>query len=372
MSCPTTRTHPLCRPPNHQPPIPRWRLSIPDQVKQVFVSYIGIEEHGSSEAATYAKHKVVRAIQHWITASFAVSESFTTIRDSHDLQPPTTIWVCYWSDPAHHTHALSTLDLRTLHHTLDTSIRPSIGLWHETFATSTQRLETNYSGLDYLPGLAKLSGTTTASHDLSTYWGAARDRIPDSAHDLFPRPAPAAAVRQSPPHPLPQGLGQHLKGTNRGIANMVHIRSGQYWQNCGQRETDAYETKLEPSLRAGMQYLSGNKAKTGTLCMRYMQNEHVAIRNGDGDGGRVDRKESCGAGFLTNLEDLESWAKSHKSHVKIWSGAMAHYKAFGEERKFRTWHEVCVVKAGDATFEYVNCLPSTGVIESVELDVENL
>ena len=89
-------------------------------------------------------------------------------------------------------------------------------------------------------------------------------------------------------------------------------------------------------------------------------------------GGVVPKKESCGAGFFANLEDLENWAKSHGSHLKIWRGALAHYKVFGEDRRFRTWHEVCVVGEGDATFEYVNCAPSKGVIESVPLDIQEL
>jgi hypothetical protein len=67
------------------------------------------------------------------------------------------------------------------------------------------------------------------------------------------------------------------------------------------------------------------------------------------------------------LQNLEDWAKSHPSHLAIYTGAIRHAKKFGEHRKFRTWHEVSVLKEGEASFEYVNCLPRTGVIPFLEL-----
>jgi len=115
----------------------------------------------------------------------------------------------------------------------------------------------------------------------------------------------------------------------------VHIRSGQFWENCSQQEADAYEQKLEPTLRAGLEYLHENREDTDAIGIRYLRNEELPAR--------VDirgRKESCGAGFFFNLEDLERWAHTHQSHLKIYRGALSHYKAFGDERRFRTWHEV--------------------------------
>lgn len=37
-----------------------------------------------------------------------------------------------------------------------------------------------------------------------------------------------------------------------------------------------------------------------------------------------------------------------------------------------TWHEVSILKTGEAEFEYVNCDPQTGVIRWVPLDREDL
>lgn len=362
MSCPA-RLYPLRKPQNHRVPIPRWKLSLPDHIEHVFISYVGVEQHEDSDIATRAREEAVSTIQHWFEQSGAPEavECFTTI-DNYS-RTGATVWVYYWSDRRRRDGVVGSLKLKDIHQEISTAGRPLIGLWHECFTAPVSRLETNYSGLDYLPGLARLPEASTEEHNLSTYWGAARDRIPDSAHDLFPR-----ASELPRPDPIPNGVGQHLRGTNH--ANMVHIRSGQYWENCGKEEADSYEQKLEPTLKQGLRYLHENSAETGALSIQYLQNEDL---NSNGSSSNKEpRKESCGAGFFANLEDLEHWAKSHASHLKIYGGALAHYKAFGDERRFRTWHEVCVINEGDAMFEYVNCLPDTGVIASVPLTSVNI
>jgi hypothetical protein len=156
-----------------------------------------------------------------------------------------------------------------------------------------------------------------------------------------------------------------LTGTNHN--NIVHIRSGQWWEPCTQTETDAYEQKLEPTLRKGLAYLNTHAAETGAMGLRYLRNTTASDPLHDHG-----RKETCGAGFFANLEDLETWAKTHSSHLAIWRGAMAHYKAFPDNRLFRTWHEVSVVKQGEARWEYVNCTAGTGVMGSTVLDKQGL
>lgn len=145
-------------------------------------------------------------------------------------------------------------------------------------------------------------------------------------------------------------------------------------------ETRAYEEKLEPVLRAGLQYLNENRGETGCMGVRYLRNvRNLTSSDNDGDDSALDgggegkeRKETCGAGFFHNLEDLERWSKTHGSHLKIWRGALAHYKAFPRDRMLRTWHEVSVIREGDAKFEYVNCKAGTGVMGSVGLESERL
>ena len=225
-------------------------------------------------------------------------------------------------------------------------------------------------------------------HDIATYWGAARDRIPGSGWDLFGRKGEGEGKGEETRDETrgkrtageetvdekvkvkdnTSGLGFTLHGTN--AHNTVHIRSGQYWSRCSAAECAAYEEKLEPALRKGLAYLSENSEETGCLCIRYLRNvtldQNGAVYH-PGDG-----RETCGAGFFHNLADLERWARAHGSHLRIWGGAMAHYKRFREGRMLRTWHEVSVIGEGDARFEYVNCLGGTGFMGRVSLERESL
>jgi hypothetical protein len=363
MSCPL-RTYPLRKPENHRVPVPRWTLSLPHDVTHVYTVYIGVQQHSDTEECRHASSIAIDAINEWVKRKeeedAMVFESFVGIRLDDGESQDVAVWVCYWSNPTQGEIGSKTLPIPSVYEGLPSSSRALIGMWQESFSSDVSRLETNYSGLDYLPGLARLPGASAKEHTLSAYWGAARDRIPDSAHNLFP-----ATADNKPSNSAPRGVGQHLVGTNH--ANMVQIRSGQFWENCGQQEADAYEQKLEATLRAGLTYLHENPRDTKAMSIRYLRNSDLS---GDEEGR--DRKETCGAGFFANLEDLERWAHTHHSHLKIYRGAMAHYKAFGDLRRFRTWHEVSVIREGDARFEYVNCMPKEGAGRRLEWVADSL
>lgn len=236
------------------------------------------------------------------------------------------------------------------------SDKEHIGLWIEQFTAPLSRLETNYARLDHKPGLAQLSHTTQPEHDRTAYWGAGRDRIPASAHDLFSTPNDISG-----PVVKPRGIGERLTGTN--YENMCHIRSGQWWTQCDNEEREAYETNLQETLMEGMRYLWSHPEETGTIGLRFLQN-----LNTDGEPIR----ETCGAGFHRNWSDLERWSSRHPSHLAIFNGMMRHARRFGETRKLMTWHEVWIFKEGECGFEYVNCGPQTGVLGWVELKREEL
>ncbi|KAK7408544.1 hypothetical protein QQX98_009305 [Neonectria punicea] len=350
------RTYPLYKPKNHVPPVPRWQLVLGADKERVHTAYIGVQQHSQNEDSANARLQALQAVDSWLHHQAddgpLASETFNFL-DGNDANDA-TVWVCYWLNEESYKTSLNRLNLRSLYSNLPIVGRKSIGLWQESFSTAISRLETNYSGLDYLPGLAKLPETDVAEHSLSAYWGAARDRIPDSANDLF------TETDTHPPTSVPSGLGQHLVGTNHH--NLVHIRSGQFWHNCDAKESAAYEETLEPTLREGLQFLWDNPDEGGAVGLRYLQNQENPLSGVDNE-----RKESCVAGFFKSLGCLETWAKKHRSHLAIYRGALAHAKAFGDARKFRTWHEVSILKEGDATFEYINCLSDTGVIRFVPL-----
>lgn len=364
------RKYPLRQPKNYRPPVPRWQLQLPAGTDRVFTIYIGVQCH-ASDASTLAAASDARAsiaqLLRSTSASPSAHETFTFLSGSDE--PGSPIWACYFTSAHAYAASVKALSLAALHASLPAPSRPLVGLWLERFSTAVSRLETNYSGLDYLPGLARVPGAEAVEHAYSAYWGAARDRIPDSAHDAFSAaPSDDGDAVASPPldEEVPAGLGQRLTGAN--YENMVHIRSGQFWEACGDEEAAAYEGELEPALMEGLRYLWGNPHETGTLGLRFMRND-----GGKGEAAVAgERRETCAAGFFRSLGDLEAWAERHPSHKAIYLGAIRHAKTFGAGRRMRTWHEVSVLKAGEARFEYVNCTPGTGVIRFVGLDVEGL
>ncbi|KAG5973956.1 hypothetical protein E4U55_000175 [Claviceps digitariae] len=389
-----SRTYPLRQPPNHEPPVPRWQLVLPEKVTRIFTAYIGIQALPLAPAAApgaevdvginlkkqAALQKASDKIIAWLrTPSHHAPQSVETFRvEQGDDVEGSPVWVCYWDDETRGKQALRELDLWSLYrYLLSQEEQQVIGLWSESFSTLTARLETNYSGGDYRPGVAGLPGGRTEGHRMTGYWGAARDRIPAAGEDAFEGDS-ADGIDSMNSVDI---VSIHGDSSRRILAtnpdNMVHIRSGQFWHACDAPERDAYEHALQPRLLAALESLRDNRRASGAVGVRYLRNQD-GHEHGLGLGlglGCVDphhylssdpaqqasRGETSVAAFFRSLRHLEDWASQHPLHLAIYAGAMRHARRFGEARRLRTWHEVSVLKAGEATFEYIHCMPGTGV-----------
>ncbi|KAG5989115.1 hypothetical protein E4U54_004434 [Claviceps lovelessii] len=392
MAC-SSRTHPLRQPPNHQAPVPRWQLVLPEGVTRIFTAYIGIQPRGPGPgpgpvragpqsvdadahvdgdmAARTALQKTSDKIIAWLqTPSGHAPQAAERFRvEQGDDVEGGAVWVCYWDDEARGRRALRELDLWSVYgRDLSEEEQQAIGLWSESFPTEAARLETNYSGADYRPGVAGLPGTRTEGHRMTAYWGAARDRIPASAEDLFEEADAAAPLRVADtPHGSERGSSTvRIVATNPD--NTVHIRSGQFWHACGPDERAAYQRTLQPRLLSGLHALRADRRATGAMGLRFLRNRPLRPLD-DTDGACADSHpehpphgETSVAALFRSLRHLEAWASRHPSHRAIYAGAMRHAKRFGAGRRLRTWHEVSVLKAGEATFEYIHCVPGTGVL----------
>ncbi|KAL3481362.1 hem-containing dehydratase-domain containing protein [Aspergillus californicus] len=269
------RIYPLAKPPGHKPPMERWKLEFPDDSITIQTVYIGIQRHDVTPDSLGSYNEAIHAVQEWLATlqpeNQIPTEKFTFLEG--DDTPESTVWVCYFSNTTTYSTSMHTLSLTETYKAL---AKPrNIGLWTEQFTSQTNRLETNYSGLDYLPGLARLPGSNPIGHKLTAYWGAARDRIPDSGHDLFTR---ASAESTAYPSTTPRGLGERLHGQN-SYDNLVHIRSGQFWANCTEIERQAYEEHLEPTLLSGLRYLWCNRDESGAMGLRFLRNGHHTTRS---------------------------------------------------------------------------------------------
>ncbi|CAI7620195.1 unnamed protein product [Penicillium pancosmium] len=422
-----TRTYPLRQPAKHNPP-PRLHLVFPKTQKQVFTAYIGIQLHSqtckNTKGALSLLSEPRSKIQTWLEEFTPIStEQFFVLDDTpnhRQISAPTQvqaqsqdpnsssikkyttlIWACYWSTQDSYQKALADLNLSSMHTSLPESLRPFSGFWAECFISDIARLETVYSATDYMPGLARLPGTSTTKHLHTGYWGAARDRIPGSGEDLFTgdgtvfsdgngESTAAAEEGEREDVDFQSSLGSNITGTNP--SDMVHIRSGQFWGNCNEEEASAYLDNLEPKLRGGLLYLWNSPEESGSLGVRYLRNTNATLdlgsslegKNSENEGkedldadANVETdlsianfldtcpKETCVTAFFKNMADLEKWASKHPSHLAIHAGAVSHARRFGDARRFRTWHEVSVIRGGDARFEYVNCVEGTGVFKGM-------
>lgn len=199
------RTYPLKQPKNHKAPIPRWSLHFPSSVSHIYTLYVGVQCHnGNTQAHRQAENVVDSTLYGQCRApaidTFRVTNGFDLV-DSK-------VSVAYWTEAEGYAAALDRLNLTKLWNDLNSS-KDDVGLWIEHFTAPIERLETNYAQLDHKPGLAQLPDTTQPAHNRTAYWGAGRDRIPASAHDLFPTPE---EIRL--PATTPQGYGERLTGTN--------------------------------------------------------------------------------------------------------------------------------------------------------------
>ncbi|OKL56084.1 hypothetical protein UA08_08767 [Talaromyces atroroseus] len=348
------RNHSPKRPPGHQVKKHRWTVRFPDEVDRVCTLYVGVQFHGGNEEARTTAERHVEQLLNEEANRPAVTEAFR-LTAGNDM-PGSKLWVAHWTQPAEFIAKLEQINLLRLWQSLGESKR-HIGLWCEQFTVPLQRLQTSYFRLDYKPGLAALPGVSHPAHDYTEYWGAGRDRLSASSHDLFPLPP-----QHIMPRTKPVGFGQRLSGTN--YDNMCHIRSGQRWEECSAEEREAYEGDLQKSLMRGMKYLWDNPEETGSIGLRMgrkvIEAEEQPVR------------ETDVMGFHRNWADLEKWSSRHPSHLEIFSGSMKHSKRFGDDRRFMTWQEVAILKEGEANFEYINCGPKTGVMGWVGLQVQGL
>ena len=177
------------------------------------------------------------------------------------------------------------------------------------------------------------------------YWGAARDRIPASAYDLFER-TDIAAEPEAGDAKIPYRKIQPPK-------NMTVIRSGVTWKDCEGEQLQEYQERIRPALDAGMEYLRTHPRETGCFALR-----QVGCVSSSGE----ELAEGYSLGAFVSLGHLEAWSKDHPSHLAIYTRAIAARRKYQDKLQMRTYNEIFIVDAHNPRFEYFNCHPRTGLL----------
>lgn len=331
--CPV-RQFPLRRPKNHKPPIARYSAVLP-QTDQVAVLFLGIQSQSPDALASAATD----VLSHCVGAHAPASSDQAVFTDKQGYL--NHVIALYWLDAREYQAWHETAAITGWREQISELSR--IGLWWEPIVVDGERAET-IAFKEFQRGFARCPACSLQPTEGSGYWGAARDRIPSSAYDLF---LPALdSITHQPTEQEPYHAIQPPR-------NMTVIRSGVSWEKCEGEQLKDYNERIKPKLDDGMSYLRENPRETGCFTLRQV----VSI----GEDGKP-LPEAYSLGAFVSLGHLESWAEHHPSHLAIYTRAMASRRKYQDALQLRTYNEIFILDDENPKFEYFNCHPLTGLL----------
>ena len=340
LRCP--RSRPKRASDDYQPPVPAWTAWSDAAADRVVMAYFGVQWQAADASAA-------RAAADAIAGQLAGDHGAAAIERARYIDPSgyeTLLHIGYWTDIERYRRFADEPTTEAWWQSPDRETA-GVGIFREIFWPRTTHLETLISSPDQLDGIARVFGARS-EQDVQehAYWGAMRDRLPAAQYDEL---APAGELRAAPD-------ARPARVRVAGHDNIAIIRSGQDWSRTTGSELDLYVTEMEPTLRAGMDFLSNRGAKIGCYSNRYLQ--HV-----DPEGAPL--KRSFGLSYWRSLERMEAWAESHPTHVAIFGGFMNMVQALQGALELRLYHEVLVAKSDEQLLEYIGCHPATGMLAVV-------
>jgi len=338
------RTLPMRKPAGFTPAVQRWSAHFPSHTTHVKVGYYGVQ--GVDDDAI-ARSPFPR----WVTDALAdggAPAAFDRVRFIDGAGQVNQVLIGYW------TELKQFQAWRAQPWNVDwwqdpARLTDAVGCWREELQVSLDRQETIYFP-DFKGGIARCPDARLEKTFESGYWGAMRDRIPAAATD--PLSSPLAGLTHHPTHGEPRS-SRGARWLVTPPEQLAVIRSGQYWERCGEQQRGEYLNRLRPRLEEGLNFLATHPEESGCCSLRYLQHLNEA---------GAAQEESSVHGLFLSLADLERWAESHVTHKAIYAEAFRQLRQYQERREFRTWHEVFVLEGSEQHFEYVNCHPQTGLL----------
>ncbi|MEV5959066.1 phenylacetaldoxime dehydratase family protein [Streptomyces sp. NPDC051987] len=323
-------------PSGRRPAFDSYTARLSPGVGRVVVAYLGVQGAPDQRDRAYG---AVRDLAHSMAGPAGGATHHELVEYTDELGYVTVLTVGYWLD-------MTAFDawFDSVGRAWNTTDSAGLGTFIEVVRPSVRRLETLYSSDRYLQGVGAAAETVSGPVLEHGYWGGMRDRIPDARDDrLVPQGHPGA---------------EDLGGGRVRITphqNACLIRSGQDFSRTTADERLFYLERVEPQLRRGMEFLRDDGLAVGCYTNRY-----VTVL--DGSGSRTEK--TFAVSWWRDLADLEGWARSHATHVKIFAAFNAHMLEFGQAAQLRLYHEVMVLPKGDQFFEYRNCHERTGMLRS--------
>jgi len=326
-------------PKDWQPPVDGWQSAYDQGLDEVVFSYFACQFRDTQLPAEF-EYTFLTASRNSVTPAFVTRAQH---RDASGYE--NVVFIAYWPSRADFDTWWAQAGFGAWYDD-DGRMTDDFGVWREVYVVPIDRFETLHSSKTHT-GVAKLAkpfGEPVREHN---YWGGMRDRIPSSDRDDFASNTLDLGQSRS----LPTSRGARIAVELED--NVCLIRSGQNWGDCVDEEVAAYSDEVAPHLIAGMAYLRDNPVETGCLSCRLM--DEVAL-----DGSYV--KQSFGLAAFASMAELESWAKTHPTHLRIFNSFLAMVQKRETPPQLKLWHEVLVVRGDDSLCDYVNCHPNTGFL----------
>jgi aldoxime dehydratase len=337
LKCPRTLSRRVAD--DFKPPFPMYVARANPDLKQVAMAYLGVQYLGEQKRQQ-ALSSLRDIVEQFATEDGPGHYDLTQHRDADGYD--NLIAVAYWRDSARHHRWLSSKAVTEWWQS-NKRLADEIGYFREIVAPRADQFETLYAFTDRFPGVGAVMDRVSDEIEEHGYWGSMRDRIPLSQTSRMGAGSGALEIK----------AGEPARGGRvviRGHDNVCLIRSGQDWAETEGAERNLYLEEIEPTLRAGMDFLRDNGNAVGCYSNRYVQFIDL-------DGNLLE--QSFDIGHWRSLDLLERWAESHPTHLRIF---VTFFRVATQLSKLRLYHEVSVFNASDQHYEYINCHPRTGMM----------
>lgn len=227
-----------------------------------------------------------------------------------------------------------------------------VGWFREVFFPSLDRYETVFSNREAgEEGAARMRAGMSGPVREHVYWGSMRDRMPASQVDgLEGEKEATAMVREGE-----EGKQSSRRVVVPGKKNLCVIRSGQDWSAMLPVERKLYLETMHPVLVKGMDFLRDEGRSIGCHSCRFVDELDLVDE-------KKETERTFGFAFFNDMESLEKWSKSHRTHLDIFGRFLQYVKELDGNISLRLFHEVLVLKPEQQLLEYVGCHPQTGLM----------
>lgn len=324
------RTEPARMRPDWNPPSPAFSARFAESVDAVVMAYYGLQYRAESAALAAARSDLAQRIA---AADGPVHHDTAVVRDAAGFSNEVT--ALYWLDHERYRR----WDAAHPSWTDPGRARDGVGYFREIAMPAARDFETIVGG-------RRREGVAVAAEQVSGeiaehgYWGSMRDRLPVSQTSAL---EPSGGLRFTRD-------GEHVVvHPHDGIAL---IRSGQDWIETTGEPRERWLGAIQPVLREGMDFLTEQGRPIGCYANRLLQ---LTV-----DGAPIEK--TYGHSWWHSLAELESWSRSHRTHLKIFGAFGQFVKEFRGAAGLRLYHEVSVLAAEQLQFEYLGCHDGTGLL----------